>query len=46
MFKTIAIAVLIILLVYAFLPLNVIDYIGKFALGWMIVDMVAVFTEK
>ena len=40
MWKRIAVAALIILLIYTVLPLTVIDILGKFALGWMIMDII------
>lgn len=43
MLKKIAIGLLVILLVYAVLPLDVIDFLGKFALGYMIMDIVDFF---
>ena len=46
MWKRIAIAVLIILLIYAVLPFNVIDVLGKFALGWMIMDLINKFFDR
>ena len=45
MYKKILISLAVILLVYAVLPMNVIDFISKFALGWMIVDIVSSFVE-
>ena len=46
LWKRIAIAVLIILLIYAVLPFNVIDVLGKFALGWMIMDLINKFFDR
>ena len=36
----IAIGITIILAIYAFIPMVWIDIIGKFALGWMVMDIV------
>ena len=46
MWKRIAIAALIILLIYAVLPFTVIDVLGKFALGWMIMDLINIFFDR
>ena len=46
MWKRIAIAALIILLIYAVLPFTVIDVLGKFAIGWMIMDLINVFFDR
>ena len=46
MWKRIAIAALIILLIYAVLPFNVIDVLGKFAIGWMIMDLINTFFDR
>jgi hypothetical protein len=46
LWKRIAIAVLIILLIYAVLPFTVIDVLGKFALGWMIMDLINKFFDR
>ena len=46
MWKRIAIAALIILLIYAVLPFIVIDILGKFALGWMIMDLINKFFDR
>lgn len=46
MWKRISIAVLIILLIYAVLPFTVIDVLGKFALGWMIMDLINKFFDR
>jgi hypothetical protein len=40
MLKKILVGITVILLVYAFLPFTVIDLLGTFALGWMIMDIV------
>lgn len=46
MLKKIAVGILIILLVYAILPINAIDFLGRFALGYMIMDLVNDFIIK
>ena len=46
MWKRIAIATLIILLIYAVLPLTAIDILGKFAIGWMIMDLINAFFDR
>jgi hypothetical protein len=45
MIKKILISLAVIIVIYAFLPTNIIDFISKFALGWMIVDIVTLFIE-
>jgi hypothetical protein len=40
MLKKILVGATAILLIYAFLPFAVIDLLGRFALGWMIMDIV------
>lgn len=44
--KRIALATVIILLIYAVLPFTVIDVLGKFAIGWLVVDLVNVFFDR
>jgi hypothetical protein len=46
MLKTILISFAIILVMYAILPLTVIDIIGRFAIGWLITDLVIFFTKE
>lgn len=46
MLKKLLVGVAVILLIYAFLPLAVIDILGKIALGWMIMDIVDFFMKE
>jgi hypothetical protein len=46
MLKKILVGITVILLVYAFLPFTVIDVLGRFALGWMIMDLVSYFITE
>ena len=46
LWKKIALAVVVILLIYAVLPINAIDILGKFAIGWMIMDLVNTFFDR
>jgi hypothetical protein len=45
MFKKLLIGIIVIVLVYTLLPMNVIDFMGKFAIGWVIMDIVDKFVE-
>ena len=45
MLKKLLIGIIVIVLVYALLPMNVIDFMGKFAIGWVIMDIVDKFVE-
>lgn len=40
MVKKILIGTTVVLVMYAVLPMTVIDFIGKFAIGWMVMDIV------
>ena len=40
MWKKFAVAVILILAIFAFLPMVAVDILSRFALGWMIVDIV------
>jgi hypothetical protein len=46
MLKKLAVGLLIILLIFAVLPLTAIDFLGRFALGYMIMDLVNDFIIK
>lgn len=46
MWKKIAIAVTVILAMYAFVPMVVIDFIGKFAIGWMLMDIINQYVKE
>lgn len=46
MLKKIAVGLIIILAIFAFLPMDIIDLIGRFALGWMVMDIVDEFIIK
>jgi len=43
LFTKLAIAITIILAIYAFLPLVWIDLLGRFAIGWLVMDVVTLF---
>lgn len=45
-FKKFAIALAIILAIYAFIPSEAINVLGKFALGWMIMDLITNFFDR
>lgn len=46
MWKKIAVAVTLILAIYAFLPMVAIDMLGKFAIGWMLMDIVNYYVKE
>ena len=44
--KTLAIGVVVILLIYAVLPMVLIDVLGKFAIGWLVMDLVSHWMDR
>ena len=45
MWKKFAVAITLIVAIYAFLPVVAIDVLCKFALGWMLMDIVNVIFD-
>jgi hypothetical protein len=46
MLKRFLVGLTLILVIFAFFPMDVIDFLGKFALGWMIMDLVSYFITE
>lgn len=44
--KTLGVGIVIIVALITFLPEDIINLIGRFALGWMIVDIVSPFFKE
>ena len=46
MWKRLAVGCVAVVVVYAVLPANAIDVLGKFAIGWMLMDIVNTFFDR
>lgn len=46
MLKKIAIAFTVIAVIFAFIPMDVIEVLGKFAIGWMVMDFANYFMKE
>jgi hypothetical protein len=44
--KTLAVGILVILLIFTLLPMVMIDVIGKFAIGWLVMDLVSYWMDR
>ena len=44
--KRVSLGCVAVLLVYAVLPVTAIDILGKFAIGWMIMDLINTFCDR
>ena len=44
--KSLAIGIVVIILIFTLLPMAVIDGLGKFAIGWLVMDLVSLCMDR